>query len=62
MFRKKKKVVKYQTNLTIYGIFKIKASEQSHVIVDGGIDPEYITITVSTGNTLYTIKIKSEDK
>ena len=62
MFRKKKKKVKYQTNLTIGGIFKIKSIGPSSVIVNGGIDPEYITITVSTGSTIYTIKIKSEDK
>ena len=63
MFKRKKKEVKYQTNISIGDIFHIKSPEPASVFVVGSDVPDdYITITVTTGATLYTLKLKTEEK
>ena len=61
LFKKKKKEIEYQTDLTIYDIFHIKSPEPAGISIEG-TDPEYVNITITTGDTLYTIKLKQEDK
>lgn len=59
--KKRKKEIEYQTDLTIYDIFHIKAPEPASVFIEG-TDPEFINITITTGATLYTMKLKQEKK
>jgi len=61
MFKKRKKEPKYQTDLTIYDIIHIKALEPASVFIEG-TDPKFIKITITTGATLYTLKLEKEEK
>ena len=45
--KKRKKEIEYQTDLTIYDIFHIKAPEPASVFIEG-TDPEFINITITT--------------
>lgn len=57
---RKAKKRKYNTDLTIGGIIRIRHEDSCSVHING-TDPEWLTATISTTHgALYTIKYKSE--